>query len=133
MGGIHPRMIRLEQCEACATIRVRYGRRSAFDYLVAEKLTTFADAANQHPDFARELPAFVAAVRELFTNGDLRAEFARLELETLERDRDREDAMLDCEAKDDDAFADPPAVVSERAARFEMIKELLLADQLGFS
>ena len=63
MTGISPHRVWVEQCEACATIRTRYGRRSAFDYLVVEKLTNFAEAAMRYPDFARELPAFVAEVR----------------------------------------------------------------------
>jgi hypothetical protein len=131
MDGIQPRRIRVEQCEACATFRERFGIRSAFDYLVVEKLTDFADAAKQHPGFARELPAFVAEVRQLFTTGELRAEFARSESERVQRDLDA--ATLDLEAEDDDAFAEPPAVVLDRAARFQMIKQLLLANQLGTS
>src|SRR6185437_14269215 len=131
MDGIQPRRIRVEQCEACATIRARFGLRSAFDYLVMEKLTDFADAARQQPGFARELPAFVAEVRQLFTSGELQAEFARSESEHVQRDL--EAATLDLEAEDDDTFAEPPAVVLYRAARFQMIKQLLLANQLGTS
>ena len=63
MNGTQPRRMRLEQCEACARIRARFGLRSAFDYLVLEKLTNFAEAARRHPGFAQELPAFVAEVR----------------------------------------------------------------------
>jgi hypothetical protein len=98
---------------------------------VLEKLTNFADAARQHPDFARELPAFVAAVRCLFTMGELRAEFARLESESIQLDL--EPAMLDPDAEEEDAFREPPAIALDRAARFETIKQLLLADQLGIS
>jgi hypothetical protein len=131
MNGIQPRRIRLEQCEACATIRSRFGLRSAFDYLVREKLTNFADAARQHPGFARELPAFVAAVRCLFTMGELHAEFARLESEPIQLDL--EPALVDPDAEEEDAFREPPAMALDRAARFETIKQLLLADQLGIS
>lgn len=41
MTAISPHQIWVKQCEACATIRMRYGRRSAFDYLVVEQLTNF--------------------------------------------------------------------------------------------
>ena len=34
----------------------RYGLKAAFDYAVAEKLLNFAEAAAQHPEFARALP-----------------------------------------------------------------------------
>jgi len=57
----------IEQCEAAEEINLRYGLKAAFDYLVAEKLFNFADAAKTHPAFARELPQFVARLRGLFT------------------------------------------------------------------
>jgi len=47
-------------------IKERFGLQSAFDYLVAEKLMNFADASREHPEFARELPGFVAEVRRIF-------------------------------------------------------------------
>jgi phosphopantothenate synthetase len=52
-----------EQCAAAARIRDEHGVRSAFDYLVGEKLMTFADVAVTRPEFARELPRFVAEIR----------------------------------------------------------------------
>ena len=55
-----------EQCEAAKSIRERYGAENALDYLVDEKLMNFAGAAEQRPEFAAELPAFVAEVRKLF-------------------------------------------------------------------
>ena len=42
-----------EQCEAAEAIRHQYGIKSAFDYAVGEKLITFAEAAEEHPEFAR--------------------------------------------------------------------------------
>jgi hypothetical protein len=36
------------------------------DYLVSEKVLNFAEAAEQHPEFAAELPPFQAAVWEVF-------------------------------------------------------------------
>jgi hypothetical protein len=52
----------IEQCEAAEEIKLRYGPRAAFDYVVAEKLLDFADAATRNPEFARELPRFVPRV-----------------------------------------------------------------------
>ena len=49
----------IEQCDAAQTIKARFGLTAAFDYLVGEKLMSFASAASRHPDFARELPRFV--------------------------------------------------------------------------
>ncbi len=62
----------VEQCDATATIKERFGVQSAFDYLVAEKLTNFAGAAQQRPEFARELPKFVSEVRRIFSPQEIR-------------------------------------------------------------
>jgi hypothetical protein len=43
-----------EQCEVTPTIRERFGVKSALDYLVGEKLLSFAKAADQDPEFAAE-------------------------------------------------------------------------------
>jgi hypothetical protein len=54
-------------CNATQKTKLRYGVKAAFDYLVAEKLLNFADAATSHPEFAKELLRFVACVRGLLT------------------------------------------------------------------
>ena len=54
------------QCHATRTIRRRFGLKSALDYSVREKLLSFSDAAEQHPEFAAELPRFQSAVWEVF-------------------------------------------------------------------
>ena len=46
---------------------------------------------------------------------------------------DLEAAALDPDAEDDVALGEPSAVVLDRAAQFETIKQLLLANQLGIS
>ena len=51
-----------EQCRATYEIKERFGIKSALDYLVGEKLLTFAHEANIDPEFAAELPRFQAAV-----------------------------------------------------------------------
>ena len=40
----------IEQCDAAQDIKLRYGLKAAFDYVVAEKLLNYASAASQHPD-----------------------------------------------------------------------------------
>jgi hypothetical protein len=56
-----------KQCEATHTIGRRFGLKNALDYLVREKLLNFAEAAEQHAEFAVELPRFqAAAVWEVF-------------------------------------------------------------------
>jgi phosphopantothenate synthetase len=39
------------KCDASQPIKVQYGIKSAFDYLVGEKLLNFAEAAATHPEF----------------------------------------------------------------------------------
>jgi hypothetical protein len=50
----------IEQCRATRAIRRRFGARSALDYLIGENLVAFADAAEDYPEFAAELPLPVA-------------------------------------------------------------------------
>jgi hypothetical protein len=74
----------IAQCEATARIKEEHGVKSAFDYLVGEKLMTFADAAVTRPEFARELPRFVAEVRRLFSADEIRDHLARIERDDAE-------------------------------------------------
>jgi hypothetical protein len=60
-----------EQCRATKAIRRRFGAKSALDYLVGEKLMTFADAAKDDPEFAKELPRFLAAVWQVFNEYEI--------------------------------------------------------------
>ena len=55
-----------EQSETARGILEAHGPLAALDYLVGEKLMTYVATAEGHPEFARELPKFVAAIRELF-------------------------------------------------------------------
>jgi hypothetical protein len=48
------------------------------DYLISEKLLTFAEAAEQHSEFAAELPRFQAAVWEVFHRYELAGYLASL-------------------------------------------------------
>jgi hypothetical protein len=61
----------VEQCRATKGIKRRFGARSALDYLVGEKLRTFAEAGRHDAAFARELPRFLAAVWRVFNEYEL--------------------------------------------------------------
>jgi hypothetical protein len=61
----------VEQCRATKAIKRRFGVRSALDYLIGEKLRTFAEAAQGDAAFARELPRFLAAVWRAFNEYEL--------------------------------------------------------------
>ena len=117
-----------EQCEAALDIRLRYGPQAAFDYVAAEKLLNFAEAAACRPEFARELPRFVARVRGLFTPEELRTHIARIEHERMV-----EEALSAEIEEEDDPFRENPEAAAERTRRFATIKELLTASELGTS
>ena len=102
------------------------GLKSAFDYLVGEKLMTYAQTAVTRPEFARELPRFVAEVRRLFSDEEIRDQLARIERE----DRAACEAASGEKLDDFDNVARPEDVAAERE-RFRRLKELLLAPQLG--
>ena len=60
-----------EQCRAAKGIRRAFGAKSALDYLIGEKLVTFAAVAEKDPDFAAELPRFLAAMWRLFNEYEI--------------------------------------------------------------
>ena len=49
----------------------QHGILSALDYLIGEKLLIYAETAVTRPEFARELPRFVAEVREIFSGEEI--------------------------------------------------------------
>jgi hypothetical protein len=61
----------VQQCQATRRIKRHFGAASALDYLLGEKLVNFAAAAERHPEFARELPRFQAAVWNVFNPYEL--------------------------------------------------------------
>src|SRR5690349_8860750 len=118
----------LEQCDAAGDIRLRYGPKAAFDYVVGEKLLNSAEAAVGRPEFARELPQFVARVRGLFTPEELQTHIAR-----IEHERQIQEALSADIEEEDDPFRDSSEAAAGRARRFATIKELLSAADLGTS
>lgn len=61
----------VQQCRATKGIKRRFGAKSALDYLIHEKLITFADEAERRPEFAKELPLFLAAIWQVFNQYEL--------------------------------------------------------------
>jgi hypothetical protein len=116
----------IEQCDATYEIKLHYGVKAAFDYLVTEKLLNFADAAATHPDFARELPRFVACVRGLFTPEEIRTHLARIERSSVNTMPTTTTRTMSCTIR-----RESPAAAAERARQFTTIKELLTAAELG--
>ena len=127
----------IEQCEAAEEIKLRYGLKAAFDYLVAEKLLNFAEAAARDTEFARELPRFLAAVRGLFTPQEMRTQLDRIGRERREYDasieqHDKSDEEDEQQAEDE-PILENPAAAAERVRQFATIAESLTAAELGTS
>ena len=127
----------IEQCDAAQEIKLRYGLKAAFDYVVAEKLLNFADTAASDPDFARELPRFIARVRGLFTPQEIRTQLDRIGRELREYDADIEEGDDFGNAGEmrekDELIIESPAAAAERARQFATIRELLTVTELGTS
>ena len=117
-----------EQCEAALGVRERHGVVSALDYLIGEKLLTFAETAVTRPEFARELPRFVAGVRDIFSPEEI-----RLYLAHLERLADFDDELVPAEGDegDEEFLLDTPEQRDAARARLRQLKELLTLDVLG--
>ena len=71
MSRIQFHKVWVQQCRATRGIKKRFGVKSALEYLLGEKLMNFANAAEQHPEFAAELPRFQAAVWNIFNPYEL--------------------------------------------------------------
>jgi hypothetical protein len=94
----------IEQCAATEAIRERFGLESALDYLIGEKIFSFVMASERDPDFAAELPAFIAEIRRLFTAEEIRAYLDRLERTKF---LGPEEPNLDIDDLDDEAEEEP--------------------------
>ena len=114
-----------EQCEAACKVRDQHGVVSALDYLIGEKLLNFAETAVARPEFALELPCFVAEVRAIFS-----AEEIQQYLDDLERMAAFEDEQAAAEG-DGDFVMDTPEQRAAARARLAHIKDLLTSSVLG--
>jgi hypothetical protein len=126
MSSARPQDIWIEQCDAAKNISVKFGLKASFDYLVGEKLMNFAEAASNHPEFARELPRFISEVRQMFSAKVMREHLARIEREQAEQ------AVIELK-EDDDAFLEDPGAAERWMTKFELVRDLLTSSQLGTS
>jgi len=63
----------VKQAAATLDLRERFGLTTALNDLVGEKLFNFVEAAETRPEFASELPRFVAWIRKHFKSSELAA------------------------------------------------------------
>lgn len=116
----------IEQCAAIEDIRERFGLRSALDYLIGEKLFTFVTTSEQDPEFAAELPAFVAAIRRLFSPEEIRDYLDHLERSKFLAPPEPEIEMDDGdEGVEEEPWPANPVRGAEELLRFSRIRRLL--------
>jgi len=122
MANIEFHKIWIEQCEATEGIRDHFGTQDAIRYLIGEKFLNFLEESDRRPEFAGELPNFVAKVKEIFEPHEV-SEF----LDGLLHERTAEDE--DWPFDDfEDAELEPRDVVNEaeKIVLIERAKELLV-------
>jgi hypothetical protein len=66
-----PHKIWIEQCQAARCVEDEFGTPKALDYLIGEKFMNFLEAADDHPEWRAELPAFVAEIKTIFERWQL--------------------------------------------------------------
>lgn len=115
------------QCTAARSIRTRFGTLSALDYLIGEKLLSYASRAAAKPELARELPRFVAEIRDIFSRDEIAHYLDHLDRITAIEDEQASDE------DDDDFFSDSPAELAAKQARFIQLKDLLTSSVLGIA
>jgi hypothetical protein len=117
----------IDQCEATEGIRDQYGLRNALDYLIGEKLFNFVAAAGRTPEFAAELPLFVAEIRRIFSAQEICGYLDDLERSKfLSPPEPEEDSDLD-EDEIEDVIPGNPVLGAQELLRFARVKEMLQA------
>lgn len=115
----------VEQCMAARDIRDRFGVQAAFDYIIGEKLQSFAEAAARNRELASNLPQFVAEARRIFTPEEIETHLARIERNLVEE--------AEYVGDPDGDFAERPERYQEHVDTFRTIAEFLRAPTLGTS
>jgi hypothetical protein len=115
-----------DQCKAAEGISARFGRVKALDYLIGEKLDEFARVATTRPEFARELPQFLAEVRRIFSRYDIAAYF-----EALEQDGGKPNLGPHAAKLEESSLLMSVADKKARIKRLLPLKAMLLAETLG--
>ncbi len=115
-----------DQCVAASGIKAKHGLVSALDYLVGEKLDTFAQTALTRPELARELPGVVGEIRQLFPRNEIAEYFATLEDDAKRANTSPKDKTLEASG-----LLMTQAEKKARIVRLGGLKAMLLAEQLG--
>ena len=116
----------IEQCEATEGIREQFGLGDAVRYLIGEKFLNFLEESDRRPEFATEVPKFVAEVKEIFEPHEI-SEFLDGLLHERSAEQDEDWPFDDF----DDAEVEPRDVANEaqKIVLIERAKELLLGTE----
>jgi len=115
-----------DQCEAAEGIAAGHGKVDALDYLIGEKLDNYVQAAATRPEFARELPRFVAEVRRIFSTDDIAAYF-----EAIEEDAGIPNTGPNAAELEKSGLLMSVVEKQARIRRLQVLKAMLLAGTLG--
>ena len=116
----------VDQCDATEGIRERFGLQDALHYLIGEKLFSFVHAAEDDPDFAAELPAFVAEIRRIFSAAEIRIFLDELERTKFLAPTEPEPGLDDIDDPDEEEpWLGSPVMAAEELLRFFRIRQLL--------
>jgi hypothetical protein len=114
----------IDQCDAAEGIKERFGTTKALGYLIGEKLISFVRASRDDPDFASEIPLFVAEIKCIFEPNEIRGY-----LENLHRVGPLGHVCTDEEfelLRTAGAILESPVEGAEDVLIVERIKEMLL-------
>jgi hypothetical protein len=114
----------IDECEAAGKIRNIYGLLSALDFLIGEKLFSFVAVAEHRPEFAAELPHFVAEIRRIFSAQQICCYLNELECLFLGPSEPEADF-----SSSDDGVLNNPVLGAQEILRFARINELLQAGE----
>jgi hypothetical protein len=96
------------------------------DYLIGEKLFHFVQAAETHPEFGAELPAFLAEIKRLFTPAEIRDYLGHLEKTKYLAPQEPELYLDDLDEEDDEEdWLENPVMGAEELLRFARVRQLL--------
>jgi hypothetical protein len=115
----------MDQCEATEGIRERFGLNAALHYLVGEKLFSFIDASEDDPDFAAELPAFVAEIRRIFTADEINAFLDELDHTKFFAPTEPDVELDDIDDPEEELWLAHPVTAAEELLRFARVRQLL--------
>jgi hypothetical protein len=67
MSQVQFERVWIEQCQAARRVKEHFGLADALEYLIGEKLLTFAEVAEQRAEFMHELHDFLQEIRGVFS------------------------------------------------------------------